>query len=178
VTRCFAGKDQSGQGVAYHATAGSDPRLTWRASKLRGSTEEVIQAGGVGNPFFVTYRVRVEKAGEYNVELMLNRPDWNKTEQGLDMTSFQDDVIQLDLDKAKLAEWKIRADWDSGKGWRAPKPVGKQRVILPAGDDQLIVRFDCVDTPETYFCGLEFTPAADGAGKQKPPVKHCAKTLI
>ena len=157
--------DEGGQGVAYHVTAGGDPRLTWRPSELRGSTEEVIQAGGVGNPFFVTYRVHIEKGGDYDVELLLNRPDWNKTDQGLDMTNFRDDVIQLDLGKTKLAEWKIRADWDSGKGWRVPKPVGKRRVTLPPGDHQLIVRFDRVDTPETYFCGLEFTPAAEGGPK-------------
>lgn len=153
--------DEGGQGVAYHVTAGGDPRLTWRKSELRGSTEEVIQAGGGGNPFYVTYRVSVEKGGDYDVELMMNRPDWNKTAVGLDMANMKDDVVQLDLDKVKVAEWKIRADWDSGQGWRVPKPVGKRRVTLPPGEHQLIVRFDRVDTPETYFCGLEFTPAAN-----------------
>ena len=108
---------------------------------------------------WVTYRVRVEETGEYDVELFMNRPDYGR--KGKDFSAVPDDVVQLDVDRVKAAEWSLPAAWDSGYGFRNPlHPMGKRSVKLTAGDHQLIVRFDRVSTPHTYFGGFTFTKKA------------------
>ena len=63
------------------------------------------------------------------------------------------------MDRARAAEWKLDAQWESGTGWNAPaKPVGKQRVRLEKGPHQLVMRFDEVMNT-TAFGGLVFTLA-------------------
>lgn len=146
--------DEGGNGVAFRNCLQGDLRLTWRKEEIKGSEEMAIPAGGA-NPLWVTYRVLVKEAGVYDVELLMNRPDYQR--KGVDFTGIPDDVIQLDVDKVKAAEWKLPAGWDSGAGFRQPiKPVGKQRVTLTAGEHQLIVRFDRVRMAFTYFGGFEF----------------------
>ena len=105
---------------------------------------------------WVTYRVHVVKSGEYDVELFMNRPDYGR--KGKDFSAIPDDVVQLEVDRVKVAEWSLPAAWDSGYGFRNPTlPMGKRRVKLTAGDHQLIVRFGRAKSPHTFFGGFMFT---------------------
>jgi hypothetical protein len=106
----------------------------------------------------VTYQVNVTEAGEYDVELFMNRPQTAVTQSAHKPAT--DEFIQLDVDGSKTAEWTISSKWSSGEKWRDPVlPIGKQRIKLSAGNHQLILRFDRVKTFYTFFGGLEFTKA-------------------
>lgn len=151
--------DRGGQGVAYFTsvTNRKHPDLTFRADEI-GLTNvpEAIPVGGAGGCGWVTYTVAVEKPGEYEVELFLNRPDYYT--RGL-AAGQQPEAIQLDVDRQKVAEWRVGSEWSSGPKWRVPrKPVSRQTVRLTAGERKLIVRFDRVKTNGFHFAGFEFKP--------------------
>ena len=81
--------------------------------------------------------------------------------KGKDFSAVPDDVVQMEVDRVKAAEWRLSAAWDSGHGFRNPLlPMGKRGIKLTAGDHQLIVRFDRARSPHTYFGGFTFTPQA------------------
>jgi len=146
--------DEGGKGVAFQDNSHKgDPNASWRIAEIANSVETSIPA----TAGWVTYRVLVKEAGEYDVELFMNRP--GHIQEGNDFTDHPDEVIQLDVDKVKAAEWRVPAAWVSGSGWRTPlKPVGKQSIILTAGEHQLIVRFDRIKTANAFFGGFEFAP--------------------
>lgn len=87
----------------------------------------------------------------------MSRADYGRT--GLNFKNIPDGLVQLDVDKVKILEWRLPAAWDSGPGFRSPlKPIGKQSVMLTSGEHQLIVRFDGrAKSPHTFFGGFTFT---------------------
>jgi len=110
---------------------------------------------------WICYEVDVAKAGEYDVELFMNRPDYSTKGLSAD-EGAKEGTIRLCVDPADKgsAEWKLPASWNSGTGWRQPqKSVGTQRVNLPAGRHKLIMRFDDIITQFTFFCKLVFREA-------------------
>lgn len=145
--------DEGGRGIAFQDNSyKGDPRASWRITEIANSIESLIPT----TAGWVTYHVFVKESGKYDVELFMNRPGYNREES--DLTGRPDDIIQLDVDKVKAAEWKLPAAWVSGHGWRNPlKPIGVQSVMLTEGEHQLIVRFDRVKIANTFFGGLEFT---------------------
>ena len=151
--------DLGGQGVAYFTsrTDSKNPDLKFRADEIGlTNTPEAIPVGGSGACGWATYTVAVEKPGEYEVELFLNRPDYYT--RGM-ATGEKTEVIQLDVDQQKLAEWGVSSQWTSRPTWRVPiKPVGRQKVRLTVGQHKLIVRFDRVQTDGFHFGGFEFKP--------------------
>ncbi len=149
--------DEGGRGVAFKDnTHKGDPNASWRITEIANSVESAIPTTAL----WTTYCVRVKEAGEYDVELLMNRPDFGR--KGQDFSDTPDGVVQLDVDKVKVAEWKLPAAWDSGYGFRNPrKSIGKQRVTLPAGEHQLVVRFERIKSPNTYFGGFVFTRAKE-----------------
>ncbi len=151
--------DEGGNGVAFRArSTKGDPRLPWRADEIPNSLETAIPVGA-SMAAWVTYRVEVEETGDYDIELFMNRPDYEKRALGLDR-SGQSETIRLDVDGAAAATWELDAAWYSGNSWRQPiKPIGQRRVHLTAGPHQLIVRFDDVRTPHTNFGGFQFKKA-------------------
>ena len=160
--RIIAGHyDEGGNGVAYAMgrTTSKDKSTVWRADEIGWSTEFAIPAGGESSePVWVTYQVNVAEAGEYDVELFMNRPETAVTQSAHKPAA--EEFIQLDVDGSKMAEWTMSSKWSSGKKWRDPVlPIGKQRIKLSAGKHQLILRFDRLKTVYTFFGGLEFTKA-------------------
>lgn len=149
--------DEGGNGVAFKDNPRKgDPRATaWRITEIANASDEsTIPATAQ----WVTYCIHVNAAGAYDLELLMNRPDYGR--KGEDFSHAPDDVIQLDVDKVKVAEWTLPAAWVSGHSFRKPlKPVGKQRVTLTAGEHRLIVRFDRVKTRHTFFGGFVVTGA-------------------
>jgi len=145
--------DEGGRGAAFQDnTDKGDPRASWRNTEIANSVESAIPV----TARWVTYRVHVEESGEYDVELFMNRPDYGR--KGKDFSAIPDDVVQLEVDRVKVAEWSLPAAWDSGYGFRNPTlPMGKRRVKLTAGDHQLIVRFGRAKSPHTFFGGFMFT---------------------
>lgn len=145
--------DEGGRGAAFQDnTDKGDPRASWRNTEIANSVESAIPV----TARWVTYRVHVVKSGEYDVELFMNRPDYGR--KGKDFSAIPDDVVQLEVDRVKVAEWSLPAAWDSGYGFRNPTlPMGKRRVKLTAGDHQLIVRFGRAKSPHTFFGGFMFT---------------------
>jgi len=144
--------DEGGKGAAFQNNADKgDPRVPWRIAEIPNSLESAIPVSAR----WVTYRVKVQEAGEYDVELFMNRPDYGR--KGKDFSVTPDEIVQLDVDRVKAAEWKLPAAWDSGPGFRNPlNPMGRQRVTLTAGEHQLIVRFDRVKSAHAFFGGFEF----------------------
>jgi hypothetical protein len=160
--RIIAGHyDEGGNGVAYAMgrTTSKAKGADWRADEIGWSIESAIPAGGESSePAWVTYQVNVTEAGEYDVELFMNRPQTAVTQSA--HKPAEDEFIQLDVDGSKMAEWTMSSKWSSGEKWRDPVlPIGKQRIQLSAGNHQLILRFDRVKTFYTFFGGLEFTKA-------------------
>ena len=160
--RIIAGHyDEGGNGVAYAMgrTTNKAKGADWRADEIGWSIESAIPAGGESSePAWVTYQVNVTEAGEYDVELFMNRPQTAVTQSA--HKPAEDEFIQLDVDGSKMAEWTMSSKWSSGEKWRDPVlPIGKQRIKLSAGNHQLILRFDRVKTFYTFFGGLEFTKA-------------------
>jgi hypothetical protein len=158
--RIIAGHyDEGGNGVAYAMvrTSNRDKRSVWRADEIGWSEEFVIPAGGESSePVWITYQVNVTEAGEYDVELFMNRPETAVSQSA--HKPVVEEFIQLDVDGSKMAEWTMSSKWSSGKNWRNPVlPIGKQRIKLSAGKHQLILRFDRMKTVYTFFGGLEFT---------------------
>jgi len=145
--------DEGGRGAAFQDnTDKGDPRASWRNTEIANSVESAIPV----TARWVTYRVHVEESGEYDVELFMNRPDYGR--KGKDFSAIPDDVVQLEVDRVKVAEWSLPAAWNSGYGFRNPTlPMGKRRVKLTAGDHQLIVRFGRAKSPHTFFGGFMFT---------------------
>ena len=145
--------DEGGRGAAFQDnTDKGDPRASWRNTEIANSVESAIPV----TARWVTYRVHVVKSGEYDVELFMNRPDYGR--KGKDFSAIPDDVVQLEVDRVKVAEWSLPAAWDSGYGFRNPTlPMGKRRVKLTADDHQLIVRFGRAKSPHTFFGGFMFT---------------------
>jgi hypothetical protein len=155
--------DEGGNGVAFSQEAAItvNPAAKWRAGELKNGSENAIPVGQVdcGVPW-ITYRVDVQKTGWYDVELLMSRGNVAKN-QFVDLLRGVSEPVRLEVDRAKVAEWKLDAQWDSGTGWGwsvPAKPVGKQRVRLEKGPHQLIMRFDEVMT-HTLFRGLVFTSA-------------------
>ncbi len=148
--------DEGGRGAAFQDnTDKGDPRASWRNTEIANSVESAIPV----TARWVTYRVHVVKSGEYDVELFMNRPDYGR--KGKDFSAIPDDVVQLEVDRVKVAEWSLPAAWNSGYGFRNPTlPMGKRRVKLTAGDHQLIVRFGRAKSPHTFFGGFMFTKKA------------------
>jgi hypothetical protein len=133
----------------------------WRAAELKNGREDFLKVGQVdcGVPW-ITYQVDVLQTGWYDVELLISRHDALKC-QFYDSFRGVSEPIRLEVDRAKVAEWKLDAQWVSGtaSGYSMPaKSVGKQRIRLEKGPHQLIMRFDEVMT-YTYFRGLVFTSA-------------------
>jgi len=113
---------------------------------------------------WITYEVAVATAGEYEVELFMNRPDYS-TKDVDPATGVRDETIRMNLGQSgspgmALMSWKLATAWNSGVGWRNPqKSVGKQRVQLPAGRHKLVLFGDEITVRFTFFCKLVFTPA-------------------
>ncbi|HPS08584.1 MAG TPA: family 16 glycosylhydrolase [Kiritimatiellia bacterium] len=145
--------DEGGRGAAFQDnTDKGDPNASWRNAEIANSVESAIPV----TARWVTYAVRMEESGEYDVELFMNRPDYGR--KGKDFSAVPDDVVQMEVDRVKAAEWSLPAAWDSGHGFRNPLlPMGRRGVKLTAGDHQLIVRFDRARSPHTYFGGFTFT---------------------
>ena len=160
--------DEGGNGVAFRsATLGpSDARLEWRKTEL-GALPEAVEVGG-DRAQWVSYDIDVATAGEYEAELFMNRPDYGT--KGLSPAeAAKEGTIRLCLGEKGVAgptlqQWKLPMSWNSGAGWRTPqKSAGKQRVQLPAGRHKLVMYFDGINSPYTFFCKLVFTAAATPA---------------
>jgi beta-glucanase (GH16 family) len=153
--------DEGGNGAAFYQEAGLPVKAayTWRIGEMKNAMADRITVGQVdcGVPW-VTYQVEVRETGWYDVELLMSRSDYCKN-KFVDLLRGVSEPIRLEVDRAKAAEWKLDAQWDSGTGWNPPaKPVGKQRVRLEKGPHQLVMRFDEVMNT-TAFGGLVFTLA-------------------
>ncbi len=161
--------DEGGNGVAFRSAVlgPSDARLEFRKTEL-GALPEAVEVGG-DRAQWICYEVDVAAAGEYEVELFMNRPDYS-TKQATAGEADREGTIRLCLGQAgtadrSLLEWKLASSWNSGNGWRTPqKSVGKQTVRLPAGRHKLIMRFDDITTQFTFFCKLVFSPAVKAGG--------------
>ncbi|MCK5801181.1 MAG: family 16 glycosylhydrolase [Lentisphaeria bacterium] len=152
--------DEGGNGVAFHTrSTKADPRLPWRTDEIPMSLETAIPVG-TSMASWVTYRIEVAETGDYDVELFMNRPDYEKRTGGAVQTD-QSETIRLKLDGTEAATWKLASTWYSGNSWRQPiKPIGQRRVHLTAGLHQLIVDFGGIKTAHTNFGGFEFRKAA------------------
>ena len=155
--------DEGGNGVAYRsaATGPSDARLEFRKSEI-GSLPEAVEVGG-DYAQWVTYDVDIVAAGDYEVELFMNRPDYST--KNLDpTTAVREEAIRLNLGQTgnagtTLLTWRLPSSWNSGTGWRSPqKSLGKQTVRLPAGRHKLILLGDEISVKFTFFCKLVFAP--------------------
>jgi len=156
--------DEGGNGIAYKSARGKpgDPNIAYRKSEL-GDAPEAVQAGWEFAQW-ITYEVEVAAAGEYEVELFMNRPDYFKKlyEKG----NVKDETIRLNFGEAgtpgtTLLKWQLSTAWDSGEGFRSPqKSLGKQNVQLPAGRLKIVMFFDEITDVCTFFCKLVFRPAA------------------
>lgn len=161
--------DEGGNGVAFRSAAlgPSDASLQYRKSEL-GALPEAVEVGG-DRAQWVSYEVDVAAAGEYEVELFMNRPDYATKDLSAD-ESAGDGTIRLCLGQAGVAgngllEWKLAPSWNSGAGWRVPqKSLGKQKVRLPAGRHKLLMFFDGISSQFTFFCKLVFSPVAKPGG--------------
>lgn len=143
--------DAGGRGAAFRGTAKSnDTTLPWRIDEIPRSTEDAIPVGFL-SLYSVTYTVNVQSAGDYDVELFMNRPNFRfHWMEGLG------NVELLIADKL-IAKWSVSENWNSGLGWRAPSVgVGVKRIHLDAGEQKLLIRFDSIKRGYTYFCGLNF----------------------
>jgi len=157
--------DEGGNGVAFRSdeTGPSDARLEYRKDEL-GDLPEAVGVGG-SRARWVTYELDVAAAGEYEVELFMNRSDYY-TKGGAPAAAARNEPIRLNLGQAgapgtTLCTWRLATSWDSGYGWRRPqKSLGKQTVRLPAGRHKLIMFCDGISVPGTFFCKLVFGPAA------------------
>ncbi|MFZ2654973.1 MAG: family 16 glycosylhydrolase [Victivallales bacterium] len=163
--------DQGGAGVAFEMLRPWDlkmsPDLNFRAGEFGYSGDQNhALAMSTYISRWITYTVVVQKAGEYDVELFLNRPDYftsDKYTGVLNDGSGKDVFFQLDVDGKMLADWKINSKWDSGVPWRSPsKSVGRKKVSLTAGQHKLIIRADRVTVEGFHFGGLQFSPAIVG----------------
>lgn len=155
--------DEGGNGAAFYQEAGLpvNAAYTWRIGEMKNAMADRIWVGQVdcGVPW-VTYQVEVRETGWYDVELMMSRSDYYKN-KFVDLLRGVSEPIRLEVDRVKVAEWKLDAQWESGPGWHAPvKPVGKQRVRLEKGTHQLVMRFDEL-LNHTFFGGLVFVATAD-----------------
>jgi len=157
--------DEGGKGVAFRSEAlgPSDARLDYRKSEL-GSLPEAVEVGG-DYAKWITYDVDVAAAGDYAVELFMNRPDYST--KNLDpATGAREETVRLNLGRTgaagtPLLEWKLPMSWNSGGGWRSPqKSLGTQTARLPAGRHKLVLFCDDITVKFTFFCKLVFTPAA------------------
>jgi hypothetical protein len=112
---------------------------------------------------WIAYEVDVASAGEYEVELFMNRPDYS-TKNVDPATGARDETIRINLGQSgsagtPLMSWQLATTWDSGVGWRNPqKSLGKQKVRLPAGRHKLILFCDEITVRFTFFCKLVFAP--------------------
>ncbi|MHB8997139.1 MAG: family 16 glycosylhydrolase [Armatimonadota bacterium] len=157
------GYDEGGNGVAFSsATLGpSDARLEYRKTEI-GTLPEAIEVGG-DRTAWACYEVEVAQAGEYNVELFMNRPDYSTKQLTAD-DKTPDGTVALSLGQTgvagkRLLEWKLPATFTSGAGWRTPqKSAGTQKIKLPAGKQKLIMFFEEINIPFTFFCKLVITP--------------------
>jgi beta-glucanase (GH16 family) len=155
------GYDEGGNGVAFRSSVlgPSDARLEFRKTEL-GALPEAVEVG-CDRAQWVCYEVDIAAAGRYEAELFMNRPDYStKSLSPEDKTP--DGAVRMSLGPGgePLLEWKLPAAWNSGYGWRTPqKSLGKQTVQLPAGRHKLIMSFDGIGIPSTFFCKLVFTPA-------------------
>lgn len=157
--------DEGGNGIAFRSEAlgPSDARLEYRKTEL-GSLPEAVEVGG-DYAKWITYDVEVAAAGEYEVELFMNRPDYSTRNQSA-TDPVREERLRLNLGAAGkagtgLLEWRLPTTWNSGTGWRSPqKPLGKQTVTLPAGRHKLILFCDEIGVQFTFFCKLVFTPVA------------------
>lgn len=61
-----------------------------------GGHPEAVEVGGIVSAKWITYEVEVAEAGDYEVELFMNRPDYFKTESGRTM-KVRDEAILLNL---------------------------------------------------------------------------------
>lgn len=153
--------DEGGNGAAFFQEAGlkAQKASAWRGGEVKNATEDALPVGQVncGVPW-VTYQVEVRETGWYDVELLMSRGDFAKS-KFYDLLRGVSEPVRLEVDRAKVAEWKLDAQWDSGTGWKAPvQPVGKQRLRLEKGPLQLVMRFDGL-LNATVFGGLAFTLA-------------------
>jgi hypothetical protein len=155
--------DEGGNGVAFRSSAigPSERRLGYRMEEI-GSLPEAVEVGG-DYAQWITYEVDVATAGEYEVELIMNRP--NHSTKGMDPAADAPaETIRLNLGQTgkagtPLLAWKIPKSWNSGVGWRTPqKTLGKQKVRLPAGRHKLVLLCDEISVKFTYFCRLLFKP--------------------
>lgn len=151
--------DEGGNGVAFRsATLGpSDARLEYRKTEL-GALPEAVEVGG-DRAQWISYEVEVARAGEYEAELYMNRPDY--TTKGLSpQEGAREGTIRLCLAEGNVAgpslqEWKLADSWNSGAGWRSPqKAVAVRPVRLPAGRHKLLMVFDGFKGQFTFFCKL------------------------
>ncbi len=157
--------DEGGNGIAFRSEVlgPSDARLEFRKAEL-GSLPEAVEVGG-DYARWVTYEVEVTAAGEYDVEMFMNRPDYS-TRNRAPTAPVREESVRLNLGGAGTAgkamlEWKLATTWNSGTGWRSPqKSLGKQTVRLPAGRHKLVLFCDEISVPFTFFCKAVFTPVA------------------
>jgi hypothetical protein len=160
--------DEGGNGIAFRSEAigPSDARLEYRKTEL-GSLPEAVEVGG-DYAKWITYDVDVAAAGEYEVELFMNRPD-HSTKNRAATAPVRDERIRLNLGETgsagtTLLEWTLPTTWDSGAGWRSPqKSLGTQTVQLPAGRHKLVLVCDEITVSFTFFCKLVFTTVAKPA---------------
>ena len=158
--------DEGGNGVAYRsaATRPSDARLEHRKTEI-GSLPEAVEVGG-DYAQWITYEVEVARAGEYEVELFMNRPD-HSTRALSPADAATEEALRLHLGRngdpgEPLLEWRIARSWNSGHGWRQPqKSLGTRRVRLPAGRHKLVLRGDEITVKFTFFCKMVFRPAGE-----------------
>jgi beta-glucanase (GH16 family) len=157
--------DEGGNGIAFRSAAlgPSDARLEYRKSEL-GALPEAVEVGG-DYAQWLTYEVEVAAAGEYEVEVFMNRPDYSTKDQD-PAAKVRVETLRLNLGQSgaagvPLLSWPLATSWNSGAGWRAPqKSLGRQTVRLPAGRHKLVLFCNEVSVKFTFFCKLEFTPAA------------------
>lgn len=158
--------DEGGNGVAFQAppVAQSVRKKDALRKNELGGHPEAVEVGGLLSANWITYEVEVAEAGDYEVELFMNRPDYFKTESGRTMKE-REEAVHLNLMNAGsnplfLANWKMNTLWDSGPRFRQPQiSLGKQRVTLPVGRQKLLLSFGDITVPFTYFCKLVVTPA-------------------
>ena len=166
--RIIAGHyDEGGQGVAYGSYLKDNlfGRAPWN---LKFRPKEGISspnATGIGashRGLWVTYTVKVQKAGDYHVTPFIARPDAMRGH------SERQDQILLEADGEPLAEFSFSPQFTTGRSyWGNYQPLPGKTVRLAEGTHVLCLRFNA--TPFN-FGGLEFKPIAKtSSGSQRKP---------
>jgi beta-glucanase (GH16 family) len=153
--------DEGGNGVAFRADRHGQARedLPFRNTELSLSTDANAVPVGRENARWITYQVSVEEAGTYEIELFMNRPDYQRDFARSQPERQEPVTLEIAGGNGALAQWPVSTHWDSGPGFRQPaKSLGKRTVTLAAGEQKIVLRFH-LEEPHTYFCGAGFNRA-------------------